>query len=60
MRIADPVPWVDPDQVKPPLWRKILSAIELGVLVTILGVVLTAAFGVGLLGLFFLMDWIVS
>ena len=22
MRIADPVPWVDPDQVKPPLWRK--------------------------------------
>ncbi|QGG93983.1 hypothetical protein [Actinomarinicola tropica] len=60
VRIVDPVPWVDPEDVAVPLWRKVLSAIELGLLLVVLGILLTVAFGISLLGLFFLLDWIVS
>lgn len=60
VRIADPVPWGDPDDVAVPLWRKVLSAVELGLLIVVLGVLLTVAFGLALLGLFFLLDWIVG
>jgi hypothetical protein len=55
-----PIAWVEPSQTAPPIWRRLLSVIELGVLVLILGVVLAAAIGIVLVGAFFLVDLIIS
>lgn len=52
--------WVDPHETAPPLWRRLLSAVELAGLVVILGVVLAAATGILLLGTFFAIDFLIS
>ncbi len=59
-RIYPDVPWVEPAAVATPWWRRALSAVELTVLVIILGLVLTLAVGVTLLGSFFLFDYLIS
>lgn len=60
VRVYDEVEWADPAEVAVPLWRRLLSAIELTVLVVVLGVALTITIGIGLVVLFFLLDMLVS
>lgn len=55
-----PVPWVDPADAAPPLWRRLLSVVELGIVTVVLGVVLAATVGIVLLGGFFLIDFLIS
>ena len=60
VRVQPDVPWVDPDEVATPLWRRALSVSELGVMILALGVVLAVAFGALLLAAFFLIDYLIS
>lgn len=60
VRAYPDVPWVAPDELAPPLWRRTLSVVELAVLIVVLGIVLTIAFGVVLLASFFLLDYLIS
>lgn len=59
-RVYPDVPWVNPSDVVPPMWRRVLSAVELVVLVLILGVVLTIAIGLVALASFFAFDLLIS
>jgi hypothetical protein len=54
------VPWADPSEVAPPLWRRMLSIVELSVLVVILGVLSALAFGAILAGSFLVVDYLIS
>jgi hypothetical protein len=58
--VHEPVPWVDPHETAPPLWRRLLSTVELAGLVALLGVVLAIATGIVLVGSFFLVDFLIS
>lgn len=60
MRLYDDVPWTDPAEVAVPLWRRLLSLVELSVLVVVLGVALTIGIGIMLVVMFFLVDMVVS
>lgn len=54
------VPWVEPSEVAPPLWRRVLSVIELTILVGILGVLTAVAIGAFLAGSFLFVDYLIS
>lgn len=60
VRLHEPVPWVDPAELALPLWRRVLSAVELGLLIVALGVALTVTAGLTLLGGFFLLELLVG
>lgn len=58
--LYDEVPWVEPSEVAPPWWRRLLSAVGLVALVAVLGVLFAAAIGIVMVGGFFLMDYLIS
>ena len=60
VRLHPPVEWVDPEELQLPLWRRILSAVELGLLILVLGVLLTVAIGISLVLAFFLLEFLVG
>jgi hypothetical protein len=60
VRLYDDVEWAEPHDVAVPLWRRVLSAVELVVLVLLLGAALTVATGVVLVVAFFLLDMLVG
>lgn len=60
VRAYPEVPWVEPTELAPPLWRRVLSVVELGLLIVVLGVALTIAVGIVLLATFFLLDYLIS
>lgn len=56
----EPVPWLDPAETVPPLWRRLLSGVELGALTFVLGIALAISVGILLVGAFFLVDFLIS
>lgn len=60
VRLHPDVAWTDPSEVAPSIGRRIVSAVELVLLVTVLGVLLTAGIGVTLLMAFFAIDFLVG
>ena len=60
VRLHPDVPWVDPKEVALPLWRRVLAAVELGVFVVVLGVMLTIGIGVALVLAFFALELLVG
>jgi hypothetical protein len=60
VRLYDDVDWAEPHDVAVPLWRRVLSAVELVLMVVLLGVAITIATGVVLVVAFFLLDMVVG
>lgn len=60
VRLYDDVEWTDPAELAIPLWRRVLSGVELSILVVVLGVALTVGIGIMLIVAFFLVDTLVS
>lgn len=60
VRLYPDVPWVAPEEVALPWWRRVLSAIELGIMVVVLGVLLTIGIGVTLILAFFALELLVG
>lgn len=60
VRLYDEVEWTEPAAVSLPLWRRVLSGVELAILVVVLGIALTIATGVVLVVAFFLLDMLVG
>ena len=59
-RLHPPVEWTTPDELALPLWRRMLSLVELGVFVVVLGVLLTVGIGATLVMAFFLLDFLIG
>lgn len=59
-RVFDDVPWGDTRSVRTPWWRKLWSGLLLGVLVVLLGLVLTALVGATIVLLFLVLDQLVG
>lgn len=59
-RVFADVPWGDVRSVRTPWWRKLWSGLLLGVLVVLLGLVLTALVGGTVVLLFLLLDQLVG
>jgi hypothetical protein len=59
-RLHPPVEWTTPEALALPWWRRTLSLVDLGILVVVLGVLLTIAIGITLLLAFFLLDYLVG
>lgn len=59
-RVFPDVGWGDARSVRTPWWRKLWSGLLLGVLVGLLGLVLTAAVGATIVLLFLILDQLVG